>query len=37
MTAEDVLSAIGATWHITDEDQARRVLRLLLDGLASRA
>jgi AcrR family transcriptional regulator len=31
--AEDVLRAMGAVWNTTDEEQARRVLRLLMDGL----
>jgi AcrR family transcriptional regulator len=31
--AEDVLRAMGAVWNTTDEDQARRVLGLLMDGL----
>jgi len=31
--AEDVLRAMGAVWLVTDEEQARRLLRLLMDGL----
>ncbi len=31
--AEDVMRAMGAVWLIDDEDQARRLLRLLMDGL----
>ena len=31
--AEDVMRAMGAVWQVTDEDQARRLLRLLMDGL----
>jgi AcrR family transcriptional regulator len=31
--AEDVLRAMGAVWNTTDEEQAQRVLGLLMDGL----
>jgi AcrR family transcriptional regulator len=31
--AEDVLRAMGAVWLVDDEEQARRLLRLLMDGL----
>jgi AcrR family transcriptional regulator len=31
--AEDVMRAMGAVWLVDDEDQARRLLRLLMDGL----
>jgi hypothetical protein len=39
--AEDVLRATGSVWHLSDEpgwqDQARRILGLLIDGLRYRA
>src|SRR4051812_14484291 len=31
--AEDVMRAMGAVWLVDDEEQARRLLRLLMDGL----
>jgi AcrR family transcriptional regulator len=31
--ADDVMRAIGAVWQVTDPEQARRMLRLLMDGL----
>ena len=31
--AEDVMRAMGAVWLVDEEDQARRLLRLLMDGL----
>jgi hypothetical protein len=31
--AEDVLRAMGAVWLVDDAEQARRLLRLLMDGL----
>ena len=31
--AEDVMRAMGAVWQVDEEDQARRLLRLLMDGL----
>ena len=31
--AEDVMRAMGAVWLVDEEEQARRLLRLLMDGL----
>ena len=31
--AEDAMRAMGAVWLVDDEEQARRLLRLLMDGL----
>jgi AcrR family transcriptional regulator len=33
LTADDVMRALGAVWQVTDPEQARRLLRLLMDGL----
>jgi len=30
---DDVMRAVGAVWQVTDPEQARRMLRLLMDGL----
>ncbi len=35
VTADDVMRAVGAVWQVTDVEQARRLLRLLMDGLRS--
>ena len=35
VSADDVMRAVGAVWQVTDVDQARRLLRLLMDGLRS--
>ena len=31
--ADDVLRAMSAVWHVDDPEQARKLLRLLMDGL----
>jgi hypothetical protein len=31
--ADDVLRAMGAVWQVDDPEQARKLLRLLMDGL----
>jgi AcrR family transcriptional regulator len=33
VNAADVLAAMNVVWQVTDEEQARRLLRLVLDGL----
>jgi len=35
VTPDDVMRAVGAVWQVTDVEQARRLLRLLMDGLRS--
>lgn len=35
--AEDVLRAMGAVWLVDDAEQARKLLRLLMDGLRHRS
>src|SRR3954454_21407241 len=37
INADDVMRAVGAVWQVTDPEQARRMLRLLMDGLRHRA
>jgi len=33
LTGDDVMRALGAVWQVTEPGQARRLLRLLMDGL----